>query len=319
MIEQNISSLSCGKDSVAMHLLAIERETENLEPVFADTGNESSVLYEYKDYLNNWLVKKGHKPIRTIRADFTKDMERKRKYIEDKWPAKGVSDDQIKSALAIMQPTGNPFLDLCIMKGRFPSTMVAFCSEELKRNPMIEQVQMPLLKAGYDVVSWQGVRADESPKRALLPERDLKIIFDGAEMWNYRPILKWTAEDCFAMHKKHGIEPNPLYKQGMKRVGCMPCINAGKDELLEISKRFPQEIQRIAEWELIVRQASKRDAATFFAATDLGEKDPAKAYEKGNIMQFVKWAQTGKGGKTLDMFRMQNDGPLCTSIYGLCE
>lgn len=25
------------------------------------------------------------------------------------------------------------------------------------------------------------------------------------------------------------------------------------------------------------------------------------------------------GGKQLDMLRVQNDGPLCSSIYGLCE
>jgi hypothetical protein len=32
----------------------------------------------------------------------------------------------------------------------------------------------------------------------------------------------------------------------------MPCINTRKDELLEISKRFPEEIKRVAEWERIV-------------------------------------------------------------------
>ena len=39
-IDHNIISFSGGKDSTAMLLLAIERETDNLSAVFADTGNE---------------------------------------------------------------------------------------------------------------------------------------------------------------------------------------------------------------------------------------------------------------------------------------
>jgi len=68
------------------------------------------------------------------------------------------------------------------------------------------------------------------------------------------------------MHDKHGIKPNPLYKQGMGRVGCMPCIHAKKDEILEISKRFPEEIKRVAEWERLVTQVNVLGAgATFFS------------------------------------------------------
>lgn len=381
MSEKNIISVSGGKDSTALLLLAIERGTENMEAVFADTGNEHPQTYEYVQYLNDKVF-----PIRTIRADFASDMARKRSFIATHWraslmkdtpevpgqwlyigrapmeamdgedapgwvppdapaipsdpyqPQKGEfwqwlptipvipgmtnqqAEAKIARALAILQPTGNPFLDLCLLKGRFPSAKAAFCSEELKRNPIVRQVQMPLLQAGDDIISWQGVRADESPKRALLTELELKLkVENQAELWNYRPILKWTVEQVFAMHAKHGIEPNPLYKQGMGRVGCMPCINCRKDELLEISKRFPEVIDRIAEWELIVAEASKRNAATFFASSDLGEKRAEKAYEAGNIRQFVKWSQTSRGNKNFDMFRMQDDGPLCTSIYGLCE
>jgi 3'-phosphoadenosine 5'-phosphosulfate sulfotransferase (PAPS reductase)/FAD synthetase len=315
-MEHNIVSVSGGKDSTALLLLAIERDTPNLQAVFADTGHEHAQTYEYIQYLNDTVF-----PIRTIRADFSRQIAGKAEFVAVKWREQGVPEEKVLRALEILKPTGNPFLDLCIWKGRFPSTKARFCSEELKRNPIINQVQNPYLDAGEDVISWQGVRADESPNRALLPENECKVIDNstGAELWNFRPILKWNVEQVFAIHAKHGIKPNPLYKQGMGRVGCMPCIHARKDELLEISKRFPEEIARIAEWEKIVAEASKRDAATFFSASDLGETDPAKAYEAGNIMQFVKWSQTGRGGRTMDMFRMQNDGPLCTSIYGLCE
>ena len=312
LMEHNIISVSGGKDSTALLLLAIEREAENLSAVFADTGNEHEQTYEYVRYLNDKVF-----PIRTVKADFTRQIAGKKEYVLTKWAGKGVGQEAIDRAAGALVATGNPFLDLCIWKGRFPSTKAAFCSEELKRNPIIHQVQNPVLDAGDDVMSWQGVRRDESLNRRFLIEKELKSThkISGAELWNYRPILDWKAEDCFAMHRKHGVKHNPLYEQGMGRVGCMPCINCRKDELLEISKRFPDAIDRIRQWEDAVKAASKRQAATFFAAPS----DDNEWSSKQTIEKVVQWSQTKRGGKLYDMFRMQNDGPVCSSVYGLCE
>lgn len=326
-MEQNIVSISGGKDSTALLLLAIERQPENLQAVFADTGHEHAQTYDYVRYLEQATGIK----IRWVRADFSAQIERKAVYVREKWPEKlakvGMSAEEIAKtvnrATAVLNPTGNPFLDLCLWKGRFSSTRARFCSEELKRNPIIEQVQMPFLEAGDKVISWQGVRADESPSRALLKELDCNGSWPdtGGELWNYRPILNWKAQDCFDMHKKHGVKHNPLYEQGMGRVGCMPCIHARKDELLEISKRFPEEIARVSEWEKIVSQVSRRGGSTFFPAPDLGViHNDERALDGGNILKFVEWSKTSRGGKQFDFLRSDNENiPLCSSVYGLCE
>lgn len=331
-IEYNVGSVSGGKDSTALILKMIEDQAENMVLAHADTGHEHPLTVQYLEYLNNWLVRKGYAEIKVIKADFTAQIARRRRMMERviagehkeragsryEW-----SVEIAERALEVLHPTGIPFLDMCMVHGRFPSTRVRFCSDELKKEPLIEQVQMPLLASGHDLVSWQGVRADESPSRALLPARECKqILENGAEMWNYRPILDWTVDDVFAMHARHGVDPNPLYKMGMGRVGCMPCIHAGKDEILEISKRFPEEFDRVASWEKIVQSVSKTAKATFFAVDKSGQ--PGTAMDDINLEDYgiwavVKWAQTGRGGKTFDMFRMQNDGEACTSKYGLCE
>lgn len=281
-----------------------------MQAVFADTGNEHSITYDYVQYLSDTVF-----PIRTVRADFSRQIAGKREFVLTKWADKwGAPQEAIDRAAAALVPTGIPFLDLCIWKGRFPSTMRAFCSEELKRNPIIDQVQSLALRTG-DVISWQGVRRDESIKRRFLAERELKITApNGNEMWNYRPILDWTADECFAMHRRHGVKHNPLYEQGMARVGCMPCINCRKDELNEIAKRFPEVIDRIREWETAVKLASRRGGATFFPAPS----DDSEWSATQTIDMVVKWAATSRGGRQRDFFR-EMDGPSCSSIYGLCE
>lgn len=378
MSEHNIISVSGGKDSTALLLLALERGAPNLQAVFADTGHEHPQTYAYVEYLDKHVH-----PIRTVRADFTAQIAAKADYVRKHWKddlMEGVpgewewmpyeaeldggcepvtlagapiampaapdnieqvviekhstgiwkwtpgrspmsseeADAWVSRALAVLVPTGVPFLDLCIWKGRFPSTRARFCSEELKRNPIMEQVQMPLMDEGHTVISWQGVRADESANRANLPERDAV----GGGLWNYRPILRWTAADAFAMHHKHGVKPNPLYLQGMGRVGCMPCLHCRKDELLEIARRFFAELQRLAEWERIVSLASKRGCSTFFEADTIpgNSREMARiTHETHGVLAAVDWAKTGRGGRQFDMFRIYEEGPACSSIYGLCE
>ncbi len=317
MSEHNIVSVSGGKDSTALLLLAIERQPDNLRAVFADTGNEHELTYGYVGYLERVTGIS----IQWVEANFARQIAKKREFVATKWGEHGIAQEVIDRALEALVPTGNPFLDLCIWKGRFPSARAAFCSEELKRNPIYAQVHKPILDAGNDVVSWQGVRKDESLRRSLLSETEIKTVHDnGAELWNNRPLLNWTAEDCFAMHRRHGIKYNPLYKQGMGRVGCMPCIHSRKNELLEIGKRYPKVIDRIRRWEDAVKQASKYGQSTFFACDKMpGPHQKDTSLPMPGIDRVIEWSKTGNGGMQFDMWRSLDDLPACSSIYGLCE
>ena len=305
-------SVSGGKDSTACLLLALERHPrEEVRAVFADTGNEHAQTYEYIDYLERATGVMIHR----LKADFAMQIERKAEFVRTKWPLHGVSQDKVERALAVLKPTGNPYLDLCIWKGRFPSRKAQFCTEQLKTLPLTEYA-LELIDQHGAVESWQGVRADESLSRRDLPERDDQ----GGGLTIYRPIIRWTAMEVFAFIASKGIEANPLYRQGMGRVGCMPCINARKDEVLEIAKRFPAEVDRIEEWEHIVKEASKRDGTTFFAAANHGEDlTVEESVLRGNIRSIVEWSKTSRGGTQYDFIRMDDEPLACASAYGLCE
>lgn len=328
MMIERVLSYSGGKDSTALYLLAIECGGP-FRAVFADTGNEHQAVY---DYVSNLPRKTGGPEIQWVKADFTAAFARRREFIAEKWLEHGISDDKVRRALAILsQPTGNPFLDLCILKGRFPSAKTRFCTDELKLVPIFTEVARPLARAGATIVSWQGIRAEESLARSALPMRQRinlapfslsKAEREEAEAWRayaFRPLIRWTKEDVFAFHKRHGIKPNPLYAQGMTRVGCMPCINCKKGELREIADRFPDHIDKIAEWERIVSEASKIGLATFFQATS----DPSFCGDFGRLSEHtvrsrVEWSRTSRGGKQLDFGLMADFNTACNQ-WGVCE
>jgi len=325
-MECDVISISGGKDSTAMALLALERGVKAPHFIFADTGHEHAETYKYLDYLETALGVKIHR----LKADFSRQIAKKRQYIAEHWAGDGVPQSRIDRALEVLHPTGIPMLDLCMWKGRFASTRRRFCSEQLKHFPL--EAFTDALLFGFDEVrSWQGVRRDESAQRFNLIESEDHPTKQGL-VW-YRPILDWTADDCFAMHKKHGVEPNPLYMQGMGRVGCMPCIHATKEETFQIALRFPEELERLAEWERIVGDAAKRGVSTFFDArvTNRFLGLPKITAENVGMVSatthgvgtYVEWAKTKYGGREADLVKIiqleSTDAPMCKSMYGLCE
>ncbi|MGN6518547.1 MAG: phosphoadenosine phosphosulfate reductase domain-containing protein [Dokdonella sp.] len=312
----HVVSVSGGKDSAATAVLAIEQHgREACRFAFADTGNEHETTIAHVAYMARHLGVE----IVTLRASFEREIVAKREYVREHWPAKGVSAADCARAIAALVPTGNPFLDLCLWKGRFPSRRAQFCTEQLKTLPLTEY-QLGLIDRGEAeaVWSWQGVRLDESESRRSRLQgtgacvRSFEAV--GGGLFNHRPILRWSAADTFEAAACYGLAPNPLYRQGMTRVGCMPCINAAKDEVLEISKRFPGHIDRIAYWETLVAGASRRMEASFFP-------DPhgdAHLNRRG-IRNVVAWSQTKRGGQNLDWIRITEEPRACESAYGLCE
>lgn len=313
----HLVSVSGGKDSTATLAMAIESHgSDNVMGCFADTGNEHESTYEYVRYLE---AATGV-PIKWFRRDWSDDWAHRIEYVKTKWPEKGVADPVIKRVLSILSlgPTGNPYLDLCILKGRFPSRRAQFCTTELKTIPLTEYA-MELIEQHGSVWSWQGIRLDESHSRKTRMQgtgacvKAFEVV--GGGLYINRPILRWKASDVFDAHRAYGLKPNPLYSLGADRVGCLPCINAGKDEILNIWKRFPEHLHRICEWERVVGLTSKKQQATFFTAPG----ETSTAHERGNVWQVVEWSKTKHGGKLLDLFRVYDDSAACSSSFGLCE
>ncbi len=325
----HVVSVSGGKDSTATAIMALELHGHDAcRFVFADTGNEHDATYAYAlDYLPRALGI----TVDVVKADFADEFATKRAnlariaagepesavYGKRKfmyhWTAEAAA-----SALELLHPTGVPFLDLCLVRGGFPSLNRQFCTEFLKRNPLMDY-QLALVEQGWHVESWQGVRIAESPRRRKMLQGTgacVKSYEDlGGGMAIYRPILRWRVEDVFEAHRLYGVEPNPLYKQGQTRVGCMPCINTSKLELREIARRYPEHIERIAAWEHLVSQVCRQlSPVSFFHLGTQGHSGQAST-----IWSVVEWSRTTRGGRQFDLLADLDEPTACSSAFGLCE
>ncbi len=199
-------------------------------------------------------------------------------------------------------------------KAMFPSRVRRFCTQELKVKPLATYVR----SLDAEPVNAVGIRAAESEARSKLTEWEWSDAFD-CEIW--RPILSWSEADVIAIHKRHGLAPNPLYLRGATRVGCWPCIHARKAELRFLADTDPARVAEIRALEAEVQAAAtKRYEARGETFESLGYEPPTffQGPRTGQwpIDKVVEWSRTSRGGRQLEMFHDPHDG--CVR-WGLCE
>ncbi len=191
------------------------------------------------------------------------------------------------------------FPTLAKLKGRFPSSRAQFCTYYLKIVPQKRWIAENLPDA--EIIRYTGVRRDESARRHEQPISSWDEYFDCELRC---PLADWTKQMCFDYVRAADEETNPLYKLGFNRVGCAPCINSSKDDILAWLDREPAMLDKIREWE--------EDAGrTFFAPMVPGK-------EINWIDEVIEWAKTEHGGKQYGL-KVMYDRPTCESKYGLCE
>lgn len=204
-------------------------------------------------------------------------------------------------------------------KGMFPSRLRRFCTVELKVKPIQKHINA-LVARGMDLVNAVGIRAAESKARAELTEWEWSEGFD-CEVW--RPLIAWTEDDVIAIHKRHGLPPNPLYLLGAKRVGCWPCIQSSKVELRVLAMNDPQRLVQIGalEREVTASAQARADAAgvplkharTFFQA-------PRGRKGTWPIERVAAWSLTAHGASVDqgELFAPTGDDAGCMR-WGLCD
>jgi len=210
--------------------------------------------------------------------------------------------------------------DLIRKKGMFPGRTRRFCTSELKVRPL--NAYMASIDPEWRAIVAVGIRADESTARAGLEEWE----HDGnaMERWVWRPLIRWTVDDVIAIHKRHGLAPNPLYLRGAERVGCWPCIYARKAEIRMVAEESPERIDEIRELEDAVRARMEERISSDPEYRARAEEKRYRAptfFQHGERMmpidEAAEWARTSHGGRQIELFDTDPDRGCLR--WGLCD
>lgn len=218
-------------------------------------------------------------------------------------------------------------------KTRFPSTMRRFCTSELKSIPFIDYV----LEQKEHLLIIQGIRGMESYNRSKMQKQCtyFKYYFEPYNAkgkthsyrkpeiieWRkkysddiLRPVFDWTAQQVIDYIIANEQQPNPLYSQGFKRVGCFPCILSGHKEVYEILKRYPEKFDEIIEHENRIGSSFfKIDFVPEYARSGVCNRTGKKYTTALDVKKYL-------GNKNLSMDLFQDDSKIsCSSYYNLCE
>lgn len=282
-----IVSYSGGKDSEACLIWAIRKYgVSNVTALFCDTGWEHELTMQH------------------------------------------ISDTTSKLGVELIKVRGeHDFISLAKHKGRFPSSMARFCTVELKVKPMIDWI----LGQDDSLLIIQGIRAKESAKRSEMAvecnyfkhyfeelENGRKYSYRGKDVREWckthdasvlRPIFNWSAQEVIDYILDAGVEPNPLYKQGMARVGCFPCIMCRKQEA-KLCLNDEYGYNRL-------KQAEEEVGRSFFAPSYIPDRFQSNG-EYPTVDEVKSYVNRDDVGMN-DMFEPE-DGYSCMSLYhGLCE
>lgn len=215
--------------------------------------------------------------------------------IKDLWKGEGFAETRGLDGEAELT-----FGQLIKLKGRSPSATRQFCTSYLKLIPSRRWLDENL-PAGVDYRRYTGLRRDESQGRVNTPFEEWDDFFDCDV---FHPLADWTKQMCFDYVRAHGERVNPLYTLGFNRVGCAPCINSSKADILNWATRFPEMLDKVRAWECDT-------GLTFFAP-----RVPGLAMN--TIDQVIEWAKTERGGSQYALTVLY-EKPSCESRYGLCE
>lgn len=322
-------SYSGGKDSQASLLWAVKKfGAKNIEAVFSDTKWENPITYEH---IINTTADLGVKQI-TVKSkkyngmiDLAIKRQRfpstKARFCTEELKSIPMIDyvlAQTEHLIIINGIRAQESTDRSKMKAQcryfkfyfqpYKSNEITINSYQFIKNPTSKQ------KQAYTKAKNRLSKGFKDEK--YFTHRKKEVI-EWVKKYNddlFRPVFDWTGQQVIDYIIENGQQPNPLYKQGFKRVGCFPCIMSGHQEVFQILTHYPERFDEIISLENELGSSFfKNDFVPPYARTGVCPRS-GKLFSKAiDVKTYLL-----RKNATLDMF--QPDEPLsCSSYYNLCE
>lgn len=326
-----IVTFSGGKDSLAALLWVRNNMTKNFTTVFCDTGWESPITYKYIEEVNQklslnliTLKSKKYNGMIDLAAKKGRFPSTKARFCTVELKSKPMVDyllDEVKEHCLVIQGIrGDESSARALMNKQCryfkyyfePYQTNEMIVERLSKLPVLSLAQKRNLKKAQD-------RLAKGKNDEKFHTYRKKEVFEFCEKYMddlLRPVFDKTAQWVIDYSITNGIDPNPLYKMAMSRVGCFPCIMCTLEEVKQIDNRFPERIDFIIEQEDLL-------GTTFFKPDAIPERfrTGITINKKGETVRFTRAIDIRNYVRakdaTLDLF--QTEPTSCMSFYGICE
>lgn len=326
-----IVTFSGGKDSLAALLWVRNNLSQNFITVFCDTGWESPITYKYIQEVNeklklNLITLKSKKYAGMI--DLAEKKGRfpstKARFCTEELKSKPMVDfilDEVNDDCLIIQGIRgdeSPARALMSKQCRYfkyyfePYQTNEMIVENLSKRANLSLSQKHNLKKAQDRLT----KGKNDPKFHTYRKKDVLAFCKKHADDLLRPVFDKTAQWVIDYAIENGVEPNPLYKMAMSRVGCYPCIMCNQNEVKQIDNRDPDRIDYIISEE-------ERLGITFFKPDYIPARfrTGSMTNKKGKVVRFSRAIDVRNyiraKNATLDVFETEHTS--CMSFYGICE
>ena len=189
-------------------------------------------------------------------------------------------------------------LDHIKERGMFPSSSARYCTSDHKRGQVSKVMTMlvderrngvvrPMLSfRPVRVLSCMGLRAEESPNRAKLPQlkRDARQTNGKRIVDVWLPIQDWSTNQVWARIRQAGTRHHPAYDLGMGRLSCVFCIFAPKQQLVLAGRHNPELLEQYVQVEREIGHTFKADLSLAQVQQEIADGAEGGAGEWGKAL-----------------------------------
>ncbi len=320
METQKVVSFSGGKDSTAL-ILHLQEKGEDFQTVFCDTGWEHPATYKYVQHINKTLLKGG---LITLKSEGMADLVKRKLRVPSAKARFCTTELKIKPMFDWILSQEKDFqiyqgirADESNARSKMKSEEVFFLQQEIweQEEPLRKQnKEIKKSHKGKPMHEWEHFLIKlKVPQKPLYQDRVIEWLQDYTCDVS-RPLFNMTAKEVFAIHKRNGVESNPLYKKGAGRVGCFPCIMVNIKEMKALQEYYPEI------WENI-KQLEEINQRSFFPPNYIPKRFQTGRDENGKSFPWYsdvkKYLQSPDAIGQISFIKKE---PLsCMSIYNLCE
>lgn len=204
-IDRFLASFSGGKDSlVVLDLCTRAIPSTDFEVIYSDTGYELPPSLE--------LYQQVQEHYKKLFPDLKFSIARNHESVLNYWDKIGT-----------------------------PSDTHRWCCSIMKTAPLYRSLKIEGTNKQAKVLTFDGVRAEESTKRSAYNRIGKGVKHDT--VINARPILSWSSVEIFCYIWKYSIPINPAYRQGMTRVGCLICPFGNEWNEMVANKHYNDQLK----------------------------------------------------------------------------